>query len=300
MDHLARLSFGIQLRSEFQQRTGEGFQKLFERIMAEVHPGDFVAVTPWGAEGDLKNDGYLRSERRLFQCYAPRELTQRRTLSKMKSDFRGALKHWRVHFDEWVFVHNSLEGLPPRILQELLFLENANPPVLARDWGIQELQRRLFALPLNQVANVLGAPLSYDSFTSIGFADLEIVVTALARAPPPPSASIKPVPAGKLEANSLSSEVADYLKLGMQRSDLVRQFFRTYFDPTLGDRTADAFRKRYGELKQRGLSPDGVFTELRVFAQGAAVREPKHEAAVLAVLSYLFEECDIFERPAAR
>ena len=34
----------------------------------------------------------------------------------------------------------------------------------------------------------------------------------------------------------------------------------------------------------------------QVFAGGELTQEPKHQAAVLSVLAYLFDECDIFER----
>ena len=43
-----------------------------------------------------------------------------------------------------------------------------------------------------------------------------------------------------------------------------------------------------------GLSPDQIFTELQTFA-GGMDGTPKHQAAVLAVMSYFFERCDIFE-----
>jgi hypothetical protein len=47
-------------------------------------------------------------------------------------------------------------------------------------------------------------------------------------------------------------------------------------------------------LKSVGLGPDEIFGELQAFA-GGMDREPSRQAAVLAVLSYFFESCDIFE-----
>ena len=35
-----------------------------------------------------------------------------------------------------------------------------------------------------------------------------------------------------------------------------------------------------------------------MFAGGTERQDPAHEAAVLTVLAYLFEQCDIFERPS--
>ena len=61
------------------------------------------------------------------------------------------------------------------------------------------------------------------------------------------------------------------------------------------DRAAQAFRTKYLELKAEGVLPDKIFFRLHVFARGSLGQEPRLEAAVLSVLAYLFEECDIFE-----
>lgn len=46
-----------------------------------------------------------------------------------------------------------------------------------------------------------------------------------------------------------------------------------------------------------GMTPDAIFGKLQEFAGGSQRGDSGHEAAVLAVLAYLFEQCDIFERP---
>lgn len=45
------------------------------------------------------------------------------------------------------------------------------------------------------------------------------------------------------------------------------------------------------------LEPDSIFSQLRIFAQGPFAQGVKTEGAALAVIAYLFEECDIFENP---
>jgi hypothetical protein len=42
------------------------------------------------------------------------------------------------------------------------------------------------------------------------------------------------------------------------------------------------------------MSPDEIFTELQTFA-GGMDGVPSQQAAVLSVMSYFFERCDIFE-----
>jgi hypothetical protein len=115
VDQLARVFYEQQLELTFLKKTGEEFQDFFSGVMEKCHPGDFQRVRPWGNIGDRKNDGYLRSERILFQVYAPNEPNINRTLNKIEVDFSEALPYWEKYFDVWIFVHNSRNGLeaPP-------------------------------------------------------------------------------------------------------------------------------------------------------------------------------------------
>ena len=70
-------------------------------------------------------------------------------------------------------------------------------------------------------------------------------------------------------------------------------------NPTLGEEIASAFRAEYGRLWRDGLDPNEVFVALQEFTGGSTRGDTEHETAVLAVLSYLFERCDIFEPPPA-
>jgi hypothetical protein len=83
----------------------------------------------------------------------------------------------------------------------------------------------------------------------------------------------------------------------MIRTDVVRDYLNQTPDKELAARVTSAFRNEYEGLKLQKLDPDDIFRGLRVFAQGQFVQAPRTESAVLAVLAYLFEECDIFERP---
>jgi len=87
-----------------------------------VPPSDFIRVRPWGNVGDRKNDGYLKSERRLFQVYAPNEMEAAKAIAKIDEDFTEALPFWKLHFDNWSFVHNARDGLGPDVTKKLLDL----------------------------------------------------------------------------------------------------------------------------------------------------------------------------------
>ena len=133
--------------------------------------------------------------------------------------------------------------------------------------------------------------------SSIGFEELKPLLVRIGDAPEVEKVDLRPVPQSKLRANGLSNSVQSLLKAGMRRTKLVEDFFKTWHrDPQLGDRVAKAFHTKYEELKGIYYDPDDIFVELQKYAGGVLVSSTKQQAAVLAVLAYLFERCDIFER----
>ena len=60
-----------KFQNAFLRAKGDEFQTFFERLMGYAHKADFMACRPWGNQGDRKNDGFLKSERRLFQVLWP-------------------------------------------------------------------------------------------------------------------------------------------------------------------------------------------------------------------------------------
>ena len=83
----------------------------------------------------------------------------------------------------------------------------------------------------------------------------------------------------------------------MQKTDLVSDYFAQYHEPMFGDEIAQAFTEKYQQCRDLPMSPDAVFFELQKFTGGDQLHAPRIQAAVLAVLAFLFEQCDIFERP---
>ena len=99
----AKISYEKDFRIAFLESKGDEFQRLFEKLMKKVYPNDFIPCRPWGKDGDCKNDGYLRSQRKLFQVYAPNEIKKEEAIRKINEDFVGAKNHWEEYFDKWIF-----------------------------------------------------------------------------------------------------------------------------------------------------------------------------------------------------
>jgi hypothetical protein len=131
---------------------------------------------------------------------------------------------------------------------------------------------------------------------NLGLADLAPVLDQLALLPVRDDPDLRPVPANKVQRNLLSAQVANLLKAGMSRADLVAKYFGA--QPTRQDQLSESFRVKYQSLRNQGLAPDELFVELQRFAGGPTISSAGHQNAVLAVLAYFFETCDIFERPS--
>jgi hypothetical protein len=280
----------------FLRAKGDEFQTFFERLMGLAYKADFMACRPWGNIGDRKNDGFLKSERRLFQVYAPNEMKAKDAIKKIAEDFKGAKVHWGEHFDKWSFVHNAEGGLPPHVIELLLDFEKANLGIVLEPWGLEELRRIFRHLSLDDCASWFGLVPTEETKAKLGFKELQVVFETLASKAAPPSSTVQPVPQGKIEANALSESVSILIKSGMSKSPLVSAFLETWYDETLGERLAVAFRKEYERLRGT-MSPNQIFDELLIWAGGKERETSEHEVAVLTVLAYYFERCDIFEEP---
>ena len=300
MDRLTRAFFEMMFELRYLKSRGGEFQEFFASIMEKRHPGDFAKVRPWGKAGDRKNDGYLVSRRQLFQVYAPNEMKSAAAIAKIDEDFSGALPHWRQHFDQWIFVHNSKEGLGPDVTKKLLSLAKAHTKIKVCPWGFEELRQEAFALKEPDLASLLGPPPTQTAMLNLGVADLQPVLDHIAHFPPADGPDLRPVPPGKIKHNMLSSHVETLLTAGISRSDLVHRYFRAGTDQSLQDKIAAMFRKQYVMLKSENRSPDDIFVQLQHFVGGTIVSLPSRQAAVFAVLAYFFQECDIFERPEGK
>lgn len=300
MDRVTRAFRDLQLRVAFFERRGMAFQNFFADIMELCHPHDFQRVCPWGNIGDRKCDGFRSSDRTLFAVYAPdpgEAVKLANWVSKIDEDFRGALPFWKKQYDQWSFVHNREEGLPPDVLAKLNALQAEFSNFTIIRMGPAELRQAALALDDSKLTTLLGPAVGSADLAGVTFEHIKVVVETVAQQPAPPAEALRPVPAAKIEANALSDGVATLLKAGMERADVVARFFSKWHDATLGDRVAQGFREKYETLRDDGLTPTVIYQELWAYAGGRLKSHPDHEAAVLAVLAHLFETCDIFEHP---
>jgi hypothetical protein len=132
----------------------------------------------------------------------------------------------------------------------------------------------------------------------VGFAELEVVAQALLGAPQPPAADMAVLnPSEKMARNGLTQRVHFELTLGLGKAREVRDFVRhvAVRDGDFPERLKMGFLTEYRALRQQSVAGDALFEAMRLFAGGRKAQF-RQQAAVLAVLAYLFEACEVFER----
>lgn len=297
MDELTRAYYESQFEVRFLRTKGIEFQNFFSEIMELRYTGDFIRVRPWGKTGDRKCDGYLPSKRILFQVYAPNEMSAKEAISEIDEDFNGAIPYWENYFDSWVFVHNSRDGLNPDITTKLLTLAETSKPVTVLHWGFAEIKNEVFSLCDANLIRLLGYAPNNRGMNQLRYENIRAVLLNVSKREPSHTLEIRPVPGNKIKYNMLSTNVEIMLNSGMRKANLVREFFQSHIDPRYGDIVAADFKEKYQEIRRSTIEPDEIFHELQAFAAGDERSNPGIECATLAVLAYLFEECEIFERP---
>jgi hypothetical protein len=296
MDELQKSIYVDRFRLAFHTKKGTAFQDWFVLLAGHAFGPDFEEVRPYGSYGDLKCDGRHISSGSVFQCYAPEAMKESELIAKVDADFHGARKHWSGIMQEWVLVHNDGRGLPPNAVKYLVGLRQNHAPLKIATWSEPELLDLTMTLDLDALQALFGPAASIAIVDRLVMSDLVPIIEALQRQEPNPNdPPLTPPSPAKLAKNALSEDSGLFLRIGRRKSALVDTFFRKIPRPDLGERIAEAFRLRYAELKALDLPADTIFKHLQDYAGFNG--EPKRQGAALAVLTYFFDSCDIFEDP---
>jgi len=138
-----------------------------------------------------------------------------------------------------------------------------------------------------------------DAIVALTFDELDKVATALVASPPQIAGALVPPtpPARKMQHNDLTVEVAHYYQIGQLRFADIETFIgnAASWDVEFGNRLKAGFQAQYDALWQRGVRGDDLYVALAHWAQGGSLAPFKRQAAGVAILSYLFHVCDVFE-----
>jgi len=299
MDPVTQRMYLQEFVAAVATRTDNEYQKLFEDIMEMRFPNDFVRVRPAGKEGDWKCDGFLRSAGTVFQVYAPSSpLNISKLTTKMRKDYLGSRTHWKTQMRSWIFHHNQMKGTYPQVLGLLQELYTQHKDVELSIEGPSYLRSHMLALNEVDLQVLFGVVPTMSDYSNLRYEHIEAVLSHVATTQGAIGDDVRPVPPDKVKYNNLSDDSVSFLELGMPKSDIVRRYFTQHPDPSLGDQVAAVYAGTYEQLKIAGYNPDDIFGHLyHDFVSSLPSRSPSTYAAAHAMLSYFFEECDIFERP---
>ncbi len=138
-----------------------------------------------------------------------------------------------------------------------------------------------------------------EAFAEVGFPELGKAMGWIStHAPDAPEHDFKLIsPEEKIAKNSLSSGSRHVIASGLSGQKIVAQFVEaeTRLDTDFPDRLKSGFLAEYYRLRTLGHRDDELFELMCSFAQRGAKTQATRTAG-LAVLIYLFEICDVFEK----
>jgi hypothetical protein len=297
MSNIAFVHYELRFKVAFLENKASAFQTLFEVVMSKAYPGQFMACKPWGNVGDQKNDGYLASERTLFQVYGPDELEAVKTVQKIDEDFTGAIPHWEKYFDKWVFVHNA-SALSPHVQRKIMELRAAHPEITIETWSWEELRLRFNSLSLDAKQSMYGPAPTDKAKQNLNAEEIRHVLDHILASDTSAEETLA-VPPGKIEHNRLAKNTESLLMMGFEKAAMVGTYFDRISDPTYADRIANTFKEKYVELRDADLPahPDDIFHGLAMWAGVGNSPTSGQLVAIYTVLAYFFEQCEIFEAP---
>lgn len=161
------------------------------------------------------------------------------------------------------------------------------------DWPVE----KLVALKADHETKV--RTIIEEGFVSVAFPELLAAVAWVSsEAPAPLSGDFGLVPPEeKILKNQLSNGSRHIIAAGLSSRRTVSQFVEAeaQLDPDFPERLKSGFLARYYEFRSKGYTGDILFELMCGFSQRGAKNQAERTAGI-AILVYLFEICDVFEK----
>lgn len=289
------------------RKNGQEFEDYFIDIMKHGNP-DFLPVKAHGRIGDKKNDGYDRKKGEYFQVFAPFEIGKDRTIynvvNKLNADFQGLLDNWDDSCPIKIYnfvINDKYKGVPPSIHEAINKLD--------RDY--KEIEVKLFmSHDLQEVFRGLSDEHIYDFVRYIPDEEIVLEYSALNKIVKYINENftlpkynntklIAPDFLEKIKFNGLNSAVQDYLQVASYQTGSLETYFESD-NRYLQKEFQEFFNARYEESRNEISESTDDYPNLRFFyiLERIAPNSSKPvNDAIMVLMSYYFESCDIFEQP---
>jgi hypothetical protein len=137
-----------------------------------------------------------------------------------------------------------------------------------------------------------------EAFADVAFPELQNAVSWVTNQAPTPNGSFElTAPDEKIKKNALSNGARHIIAAGLTSRPTVADYVEAeaQLDPDFPERLKAGFLEKYYALRKKGHKGDELFDLMCDFAQHG-MRRQADKVAGIAVLIYLFEICDVFEK----
>lgn len=137
-----------------------------------------------------------------------------------------------------------------------------------------------------------------ETFADVAFPELQNAVSWVANQPPAGNGSFDLIPPDeKIKKNDLSNGARHIIAAGLTSRVTVADYVEAeaQLDSDFPERLKAGFLEEYYGLRKQGHKSDELFELMCAFAQRGMRRQADRTAGI-AVLIYLFEICDVFEK----
>lgn len=285
------------------QAVGFTYQDLFSLAMEQAN-SNFVKIKPQGALGDRKNDGYDPTTGTYYQVYSPEDLSDIAAAGKLTEDFAGLKSYWDgfSQIQEFIYVVNDrYRGSYPTIERELGTLRVANPSITFKLFRAKDIEDIILGLTDEKLLNVTGFLGDIKGFGAIDITALGSVIRHLLKQDAPEKAEQLPEDPDfekKLVFNGLTKPVATRLRAASYQTNLIDEYFEVnsaFVKDDLKLRFAELYSESAAATAAGPERSDSIF--FAIWEKASPDSSMPVRAAVLILMAYYFEYCDIFETP---
>lgn len=300
---IARIMFQLKVH----QSDGQEYENLFSKVMVK-HNSNFKLVKPYGNVGDRKNDGFDQEKGIYYQVFAPENIDKSRTIidaaKKLKEDFSGLKSYWDsiCKITEFYYVVNDkYKGIPAPVHKEVMELRTENPGVFCDTFCSNNLESIFMDLVADDIIDIVGIIPNEE----IGFLNFDILHQAVEYLINSESdvfldsLTNSPDFNEKIEFNNLNPFCANMLTVASyQIGDL-----ESYFNST-GEFVKNELKNRFISLYKQSIEKISITNDnyadkrfMYILNNASPSDKKAVKDAVLVLMSYYFEACDIFESP---
>lgn len=290
----------------FQNRvlkaTGNSYEDLFIHVMQSANP-NFRQVKPQGSLGDKKNDGFDPTTGIYYQVYAPENLstTEASAIKKLYIDFDGLKSYWPTigyPVNEFNYVVNDrYQGVGPGLYKNINAIQIANSNIKIGLFLNNKLQNVFENLDETKIFEIIG----FLPNTDITMLELDVLHNVIEHIMNTKADTVLPtIPSNpnfnkKIEFNGLSPNIASMMQTAMINTNDIDDYFSNN-NNFLRDELRNRFNGMYLLAKQSITDANRIFAY--IYEQSIPKNATKaHANAVMTLMAYYFECCDIFETP---